>query len=83
MQAKPTNAKKRKGEAATPATEQGVAAEPMKERRRDQECAWIRPFRFCEWGMAARPIGGHETLWNGTKAREAPETEGGSRKLLG
>ena len=79
MQAKPTNAKKRKGEAATPATEQGVAAEPKKERRRDKD----RPFRFCEWGMAARPIGGHENLWNGTKAREAPETEGSSRKLLG
>ena len=62
MQAKPTNAKKRKGEAATPATEQGVAAEPKKERRRDKECTWIQPFRFCERGVAARPISGHENL---------------------
>ena len=50
IQAKPTSAKKN-SEAATPATEQGVAAEPKKERRRGKECAWIRPFRFCEWGI--------------------------------
>ena len=62
----------RKGEAATPATEQGVAAEPKKERRRGKECAWIRPFRFCEWGMAARPIGGHKNLSNGKMAATEP-----------
>ena len=77
----------KKGEAATPATEQGVATEPKKERKRGKECACIRPFRFCEWGMAARPIGGHENLWNGkmvaTKAREAPQTIWTAREAAG
>ena len=82
MQAKPTSAKK--GEAATPAIEQGVAAEPKKERTRGKECAWIRPFTFREWGLAARPIGGHENLWNGicasSRRREAILSYGGSKR---
>ena len=32
----------------------------------------MRPFRFCEWGMAARPIGGHKNLWNGKMAATEP-----------